>query len=240
MVSRAVWETAAESATWRRSTCSVSPASRCCSVSPTARITSRPAAPAAPRFSASARAGPPEARAPRQLLCQRLVGLAEVLAPLGVTQQHAVHAQVEQHGRGDLAGEGALRRLMHVLGVDPQLRPGGRAHRLGQRREWHAHGHLRPIRQPRGQIRYERAGLAGGLVHLPVPGHERPPPAPPGDPCSATTPGSGLPSISSSAAPPPVETWVMSPATPAALTAATESPPPTTEAAVQTSPPPAH
>ena len=68
-----------------------------------ARITSRPACRAAASFSASA-----------------CVGLAEVLAPLGVAQQHAVHAQVGQHRRRDLAGERALRRLVHVLRVDPK------------------------------------------------------------------------------------------------------------------------
>ena len=46
--------------------------------------------------------------------------------------------------------------------------------------------------------------------------------------CRASTPGSVLPSISSSEAPPPVETWVTRSSRPNCASAATESPPPTT------------
>ena len=70
----------------------------------------------------------------------------------------------------------------------------------------------------------ERLGLGHGLVHLPVAGDERSPRAH----ASASTPGSGLPSISSSAAPPPVERWVTLSASPNWVSAAAESPPPTT------------
>ena len=44
----------------------------------------------------------------------------------------------------------------------------------------------------------------------------------------AFTPGSSLPSISSSEAPPPVERWVTWSASPNCASAAAESPPPTT------------
>ena len=54
----------------------------------------------------------------RHLLGQRPVGLAEQLAPLGVPEDHAVHADLGQHRRRDLAGERALVRVVHVLGED--------------------------------------------------------------------------------------------------------------------------
>ena len=38
----------------------------------------------------------------------RLVGLAEELAPLRVADERALDAELEQHRRRDLAGEGAL------------------------------------------------------------------------------------------------------------------------------------
>src|SRR6185369_10569751 len=48
---------------------------------------------------------------------------------------------------------------------------------------------------------------------------------------SAATPGNSSPAKNSSVAPPPVEMWVILPATPARVTAETESPPPTIEVA---------
>ena len=90
---------AASAPSWRSSTCSVAPSRRSASLSPTARITAQ---------AGRMRRG--------QLLGQSRVGLVEVLAPLGVAEQHAVDAEVEQHRRRDLAGERALGRLVHVLG----------------------------------------------------------------------------------------------------------------------------
>ena len=71
--------------------------------------------------------------------------------------------------------------------------------------------------------RDERLGLGDRLVHLPVAGDERR-----AAHDSASTPGSGLPSSSSSDAPPPVERWSTRSASPNCASAAAESPPPTT------------
>ena len=46
----------------------------------------------------------------RDLQRERPVGLAEQLAALGVAEDHAVDAELDQHRRRDLAGEGALGR----------------------------------------------------------------------------------------------------------------------------------
>src|SRR5262249_25389637 len=167
----------------------------------------------------------------RELLGQRFIRLIEILTPFRVADQHAVHSQVEQHRRGNLAGECSVRRLMHVLGIDPQRAAGCGGDRLGKGRVRHADRDVDVIRQQPGELPYQTAGLGGRLVHLPVAWDEGAARAHTGDPASASTPGSGRPSISSSAAPPPVDTWVIWSATPAALTAATESPPPTTDTA---------
>ena len=88
--------------------------------------------------------------------------------------------------------------------------------------------------QPAGQLAHEGRALAAGLVHLPVAGDERDArPArsllvhhrstcPPGRP----RPAARAPSMNSSDAPPPMETWSILSASPNLLTAATESPPP--------------
>src|SRR5947208_2121961 len=80
-----------------------------------------------------------------------------------------------------------------------------------------------------------RQRLAARAVHLPVAGDERGAVHRGTAACSAgaasssaTSPGSARPSRNSSDAPPPVETWVTAPCSPARASAATESPPPTT------------
>ena len=51
----------------------------------------------------------------RDLERQRLVGLGEQLAALRVPEHHAVDIQLGEHRRGDLAGEGPVLGLVHVL-----------------------------------------------------------------------------------------------------------------------------
>src|SRR5205823_2891849 len=84
---------------------------------------------------------------------------------------------------------------------------------------------------PREQARDEGLGFGDRLVHLPVACDQR---------CAAhlvstSTPGSVLPSTSSSDAPPPVETCAYRCSIPNCVTAATESPPPTIDAGTSTS-----
>ena len=59
----------------------------------------------------------------RHLLLQRAVGLAEELAALGVAEHDAVDAQLGEHRRRHLAGEGARLLLVHVLGEDGTALP---------------------------------------------------------------------------------------------------------------------
>src|SRR5829696_958975 len=162
----------------------------------------------------------------------RVVGLAEGLAPLGVAHDHGPGPRVEEHGRGDLAGEGAGVFEVEVLRArgDPGVL-GHPAH-LVQAGEGDADGHVHLVGvggtgQQGGRVLF---CFPYGLVHLPVSRHHR---ASGHDlllylPGRTATPGSSLPSTYSSEAPPPVEMWLISPSSPSLLTAATESPPPTT------------
>ena len=64
--------------------------------------------------------------------CGGRVGLAEVLASLGVADDRAVHPELPEHRRGHLAGEGALVGPVDVLRGDGDLCPGERADRLAE------------------------------------------------------------------------------------------------------------
>ena len=176
----------------------MSPAARSDSLSPTHRI--------------GAQAG---GQRGGQLQRERAVGLAEELAALGVAEHDAVHVELGEHRRGDLAGEGSLGLVVHVLGVDLDARAARAVDHRAQVRERHAERDVDPAdsRHARQQRLDVLLGLGLGLVHLPVArdqrgarrgvrlaGHHATP-----APLSASTPGSVRPSSSSSVAPPPVE-----------------------------------
>ena len=70
----------------------------------------------------------------RHLQRQRPVGLPEILAPLGVAEHDPVHAELAEHRSGDLACEGTLGLVVHVLRVDLDARaPGAVDHRVEER-----------------------------------------------------------------------------------------------------------
>ena len=191
----------------------MSPWSRSDSVSPTQRI------------------GQARRQRGGHLVRQRLVGLGEQLAPLGVAEHHAVDIQLGQHRRRHLAGEGARLRVMHVW-ANTCTRDPRRVDHRSQRRERRADSDVDAVgrRYPRQQRLDELLGLRDRLMHLPVARHQRRPLTRPPS-CvlrEPPPPGSFLPSISSSAAPPPVETCVIRSASPNCCSAAAESPPPTT------------
>src|SRR6185295_5635539 len=73
----------------------------------------------------------------------------------------------------------------------------------------------------RAELAHVRERLRERFVHLPVRREDRG-----AHYASTCTPGRVRPPRNSSEAPPPVEMWVILPATPARVTAATESPPP--------------
>ena len=139
---------------WRVSTSSVSSASRCASLSPTQRIGSRPASRAAGTLRASASSVSPK-------YCRRSEWPSTT----------ALDAQLDQHRRGDLAGEGSARLLVHVLGGDPDGGPSqasdGRAERGEGRADDDVGVHARELRE---EVPEERLGLVDRLVHLPVGG----------------------------------------------------------------------
>src|SRR4051794_564517 len=147
----------------------------------------------------------------------RLVGLTEVLAPLGVADNRARDAELEQHRRRHLPGEGAVCGPVHVLGEDrvPALDRGGQRDERRTEHRFDAVG--------RRERRAELTRLARVLEHLPVAGDQLHAPG------ITATPGSSLPSSSSSAAPPPVEAHETRSSRPSSLSARIESAPPTTE-----------
>ncbi len=161
----------------------------------------------------------------RHLERQRLVGLAEQLAPLGVPEHDAVDVDLGQHLRRHLAGERALVGLVHRLREDLHARAARGVDQRLQREERRADRDVDAVggRDLRQQRLDELLGLGDRLVHLPVAGDERR-----AAHDSASTPGRALPSISSSDAPPPVERWSTRSASPNSASAAAESPPPTT------------
>ena len=134
---------------------------------------------------------------------------------------------LDQHRRRDLAGERALSSLSACSARTPRRasrassRPSPRAQERRADRDVDAVGG----RDSRQQRLDELLGLGDRLVHLPVAGDQR---RPSRAHASASTPGSVLPSISSSDAPPPVERCVTWSASPNWSSAAAESPPPTT------------
>src|SRR5689334_2554317 len=118
---------------------------------------------------------------------------------------------------------------MHVLGVYLHARAASRVDHRPEREERRADADVDALdrRHPRQQRLDELLGLGDRLVHLPVPGYERRARRIRAH-TSASTPGSCLPSISSSDAPPPVDRCVTLSARPKRWSAAAESPPPTT------------
>src|SRR5690348_14476101 len=178
------------------------------------------------------------------LAIDHVVRLAEVAAPLGVTEDDVV-AKPLKHRRRYLAGKGAL--LLEIHGLRAQLDVRARKHRVdgGQRDRWRAEDNLDAAHrhQIAEHARGKVARLGRAEVHLPVARdngraitHSCPPPSPPvslvspeliaSRLLSAATPGNSRPSRNSSEAPPPVETCVTLSAAPAASTAAAEPPPP--------------
>ena len=143
------WITAAS---WRLTTSSVCPASRSASVSPTQTIGVMPLASAAAVLAATS-----------------LVGLAVVLAPLRMADDRVAHAEVLQHRRRLLAGEGALRLRRDVLRAQRDRRARHQRLHLRQVRRRHAH---RDVARRRAHARQQglQQRLVGSqaAVHLPV------------------------------------------------------------------------
>src|SRR5678815_5839235 len=131
--------------------------------------------------------------------------------------------------RADLASVGTRFFPVHILGAEFDVlyiaQPLRNARQGRERRNDHdinprlfANFHQKRIEK--------RVGLADGHIHLPIGCEDLFAHGNQGLSASAATPGSVLPSSSSSEAPPPVEMKVTLSATPARLTALTLSPPP--------------
>src|SRR5215204_1335250 len=127
----------ASASTWIFRISSVSPLSRCSIVSPTQAITPRPPGHA-------------------------LVALAEELAPLGVPDDRAGHAELAQHRSRDLARIGTFGLPVDILRVDVRG-PSDRRRKRGERRADHDVHAGRRL-----ELGEEGGGLARPLEHLPV------------------------------------------------------------------------
>jgi hypothetical protein len=184
---RSVGTRSSPSWTWWRSLRSVSLRSRSSSVSPTQRIGTRPASKATGTFSLSARSV--SQKSSRRSECPSTTPSTPSSVSIG-----ALTSPVN-------APDGAL---VHVLREDLRARAARGLDDRVQDGEWDAEPDVgRRGGDPRQQRLHEGLGLGDRLVHLPVAGDQRGP-----GHASASTPGSGLPSMSSSAAPPPVERCV--------------------------------
>jgi hypothetical protein len=107
------------------------------------------------------------------LLVDGDVGLAEVLAALGVADDDILYAQVLEHVGGHLAGVGPAGLVVQVLRAHGHphvlegLQGGGDVH------EGDAHHHLAPLGagQDGLELLGKLLGVAGSFVHLPVAGN---------------------------------------------------------------------
>src|SRR5437879_6289248 len=155
-----------------------------------------------------------------QLAANGMVDFLRLPRGRGASGADRPHRLVGDEAAGELLGARACECALHLP----------RDHRPGRFR-------LAPAHAPDalGERARQRHRLAARAVHLPVTGDERGATHRGTAACSAgaasssaTSPGSARPSRNSSDAPPPVETWVTAPCSPASASAATESPPPTT------------
>ena len=139
-------------------TARVLPASRSESNSPTQTIGSSPAASAAWSF-----------------LVDRRVGFAQDVPPLAVAENDVLAAEIAEHGGAQLAGEGPVLLVVHVLGAQGDLRAGNRPAHGVEIAAWRANGQIDAVerlglfRHPFGQ----RHGRGPIRVHLPVAGNKR-------------------------------------------------------------------
>ena len=166
------------------------------------------------------------------LRVHELVGVAVIRAALAVADDAVFRAEIGDHVHADLAGVRALIELGDVLRADADA-PRLFARERGEMCRRDAENDAAPV-HARGQLRFqlldERLYARGKLVHFPVSGDDdfsvflvhsgflpsvntrkgaEPAPLVKNYLSSRqATPGSSLPSMNSSDAPPPVETWV--------------------------------
>ena len=107
----------------------------------------------------------------RRALVDGLVRLAEILTALAVTGDDVGRARVDDHARGDLAGERAVVLPVAVLGADADLgalRRGNGLEDVDRRRAAHDLDLVRIGRRRLGDRLHESRGLRRLHVHLPV------------------------------------------------------------------------
>src|SRR5207302_223429 len=164
-----------------------------------------------------------------------LIGFAEQLAALRVPDDHVLDVQLGEHRRADLSRERAVAFPVTVLRAQADgeaIAVDRRLHRP-QRRERRTHDDVDAVEilvfEPEPEFLHHLDRLEMRVVHLPIARHHRLANGHRRNPLrKACNPGRSPSSISSSEAPPPVDTWSMRSASPNRRTAAALSPPPTT------------
>src|SRR5439155_1003841 len=139
------------------------------------------------------------------LAADELVALTHLAPALGVADQHAATAELDEHGRRDLARVRAGRLVVAVLGAETDGGPLddlADGHQGGVRRTEHDVDTLEAL-ETVAYAAGERARLGEGAEHLPVADHEGR--AHQAASVRAATPGSVRPSRNSRKAPPAVE-----------------------------------
>jgi len=109
-----------------------------------------------------------------QFLVDDFVGLVEVLAALGVSDERVCCADGLEHGCGGLAGVGAFFSEMHVLQAYGDV-GGGCGFDDGRERSdgWKDGDFVAGVAgYERQECVHEGFGFSGGFVHLPVGGDE--------------------------------------------------------------------
>src|ERR1035437_4432431 len=104
-----------------------------------------------------------------------LIGLVEILAAFAVADDGVAGAHGEDHGAGDLAGEGAFLGPPDILRADADIRTFDGIDGRGEIREGGTDHNLtvRGLLDQRPEFLEECSGFRGRLVHLPIARHDR-------------------------------------------------------------------
>ena len=89
-----------------------------------------------------------------------------------MADDHILHAQVQQHIGGNLAGEGTGLLVVDILGAHMDVGAGALGNNIAQVGEGHTDDDLAAgVMDAGDQSLQQQTGLGGGIVHFPVAGN---------------------------------------------------------------------